>query len=492
MITIKEKFSAAKEKAERPIRIIQFGEGNFLRAFVDYFIDKANEKGFFDGSIAIVKPYPLGSVEKFAAQDNLYTVVLRGKQNGVVVNDSRVITSVAKAVSSNEDYDEYMALATLPTLRFAVSNTTEAGIALDTADHYDGLPETYPGKMTKFLYARYTHFNGDAAKGLIILPVELIENNGKMLKKYVLTLAETWKLGDGFIKWINESCIFTDTLVDRIVTGYPRADAVKVCEELGYDDGLVDIGEPFGLWVIESERDISSELPLDKAGLPVVFTDNLKPYRERKVRVLNGAHTASVLAGYLCGIDIVRDMMHDEVMGRFVRSVVCDEVVPHVNLDRADVEAFAASVFERFENPFIDHSLLSISLNSVSKWKARVLPSFRDYIKSEGKLPRFITFSFAALLAFYTASDIRSDGLYATRPCGGEYVIHDDAANLRFFAEYSGKSTPEYVKSAASNVSFWGEDLTKYDGFTDAVCDALDAIRLDARSAVRGVIGGKI
>lgn len=476
------------KRVERPIKVVQFGEGNFLRAFVDYMIDIANEAGVFDGSIAIVKPISFGSIEMFNEQDNLYTVVLRGKENGKTVNDSRVITSVSQVLDCEEDYESYMGLAEIDSLRFVVSNTTEAGIVLDENDHYEGLPSTYPGKLTKFLYNRYMKFNGAKDRGLIILPVELIENNGGKLKECVLALCDIWELPATFKAWIVESCVFCSTLVDRIVTGYPRNEVASIWKELGYEDNLVDVGEPFGLWVIESDRDISCELPLDKAGLPVVFTDNQKPYRERKVRVLNGAHTASVLAGYLYGLNIVRDCMHDEIMGKFIRRVVMDEIVPQVPLPLEEVKAFAASVFERFENPFIDHALLSISLNSVSKWKARVLPSFRDHYNNEGELPKLITFSLAALFAFYSSSDLRADGLYAKRADGTEYVIHDDAAVLQFFAENSSKECGEFVKAALGNVNFWGEDLTLYTGMEQTVTEWLTLIKEDAASALCKVL----
>lgn len=431
-----------KEKASRteyPIRMLQFGEGNFLRAFVDYMLDIANEKGVFGGSIAIVKPIAFGNLDSFYAQDNFYTVILRGKENGKTVNDSRIITSVSKVLDCAEDYDEYMALASLDTLRFVVSNTTEAGIVLDDKDNFDGLPNTYPGKLTKFLYERYTVFSGKKDKGLIILPVELIEDNGKKLRECVLTLADIWNLPPEFKDWVKENNIFCSTLVDRIVTGYPKGEAENICKELGYDDRLIDVGEPFALWIIESERNISTELPLDKIGLPVVFTDNQKPYRERKVRILNGAHTSSVLAGYLYGLDIVRDCMNDEVMGKFIRNVVMDEIVP------------------------------------------------KDYYKNNGKLPRLITFSFAALAAFYSSNDLRNDGLYAERASGEEYVIRDDSAVLKFFAQNSG--SPCFIKQVCSNMDFWGEDLTRYSGFTDTVSYWYEKILHSTADALKEVIG---
>ncbi len=476
-------------RVERPIKVVQFGEGNFLRAFVDYMIDVANEAGVFDGSIAIVKPISFGNLEMFAKQDNLYTVVLRGKENGKTVNDSRIVTSVSKVMDCKDDYEDYMALARLESLRFVVSNTTEAGIVLDKNDTMEGLPNTYPGKLTKFLYERYITFEGDTGEGLIILPVELIENNGGKLKECVLALCDIWALPPAFKNWVMDACVFCSTLVDRIVTGYPRNEVAAICEELGYQDNLVDVGEPFGLWVIESDKDISNELPLDKAGLPVVFTDNQKPYRERKVRVLNGAHTASVLAGYLYGLDIVRDCMHDEIMGKFVRQVVMDEIVPQVPLPLEEVKAFAASVFERFENPFIDHALLSISLNSVSKWKARVLPSFKDHVANKNELPRLITFSLAALFAFYSSEDLKDGILYAKRADGTAYEIHDDAAVLEFFAANSGKEACEFVKAALSNEAFWGEDLTAYAGMEETVAEWYTLIKTDATAALKKVLG---
>lgn len=476
-------------KSERPIKVVQFGEGNFLRAFVDYAIDIANEEGKFSGDVAIVKPIAFGNLDRFDAQDNLYTVVLRGKENGKVINSKRVITSVQKAVDPFKDYDGYMALASLETLEFVVSNTTEAGIVFDPSDTFDGengLPNTYPGKLTKFLYARYTAFSGADDKGLIMLPVELIENNGGKLKECVLSLIDLWKLPEAFRTWVENSCVFCSTLVDRIVTGWPREEATAICDELGYTDNLLDVGEPFALWVIESDKDISDRFTIGNKDFKVVFTDNQKPYRERKVRVLNGAHTSTVLMAYLAGLDIVRECMEDADIRPFMEKLLYEEIVPQVKLPREDVMAFASAVFERFENPFIRHALLSISLNSVSKWKARVLPSFVDCVNANGKLPSCITFSFAALLAFYTASEKGDSCLISKRPNGDEYSIRDDAAVLDFFAENSGKPTNDFVRLTASNEAFWGMDLTKFDGFVDTVTAELDDIRTNgAREALR-------
>ena len=476
------------QKEKRPIRLVQFGEGNFLRAFVDYMLDIANEEGVFDGNIAIVKPIAFGNLENFHKQNNNYTVVLRGKENGQTVEKTRVVTCVEQVVDCTQDLAGFLELAEMDSLRFVVSNTTEAGITLDEKDHFEGLPETYPGKLTKFLYQRYQTFSGAADKGLIVLPVELIEHNGKKLKECVLALIRIWNLPEAFARWIDDSCVFCTTLVDRIVTGYPRDKAGEICEKLGYTDLLLDVCEPFALWVIESEKDISKELPLDQIGLPVVFTDNLKPYRDRKVRVLNGAHTSSVLSAYLCGQSIVRECMHDPKIGQFFRRVVLDEIVPHVKLPKQEVLEFADSVFERFENPFIDHALLSISLNSVSKWKARVLPTFQDHFEVYNRLPKLITFSFAALLAFYRSNDLRPDGLYAKRTDGTEYVIHDDEVVLQFFAQNSQKDDVDFVAAVASNTAFWGQDMTAYPQFTETVTRWLKALQTDPVGAVEEVL----
>ena len=475
-------------KPQRPLKVVQFGEGNFLRAFADYFIDILNEKTDFNGSIAIVKPISYGSLKAFEGQNCLYTVILRGKEDGKTVNDHRIITSVDRAVDGSERWEPLEELALCPTVRYVISNTTEAGIVLDESDKIDGIPNTYPGKLTKFLYHRFLAFSGAKDKGLVILPVELIEDNGSKLKTCVLRLAELWNLPEEFAVWIKNCCVFCSTLVDRIVTGFPKAEAETLWETLGYQDNLLDVGEPFGLWVIESDVDLSEELPFAKAGLPVIFTDNQKPYRERKVRILNGAHTASVLGAWLYGIDIVRDMMNDTFTGAFVRNAVMEEIVPQVPLKEEDAKAFAEAVFERFENPFIDHKLLDISLNSASKWRARVLPSLKDFYAKNKVLPKFLTFSFAALLAFYTSDDLREDGLHTRRADGKEYTVRDDRGVLEFFAKNSDLPAEEFVSLVACQTEFWGENLNEYQGFSEAVATYLQAIRNNVQGAIKELL----
>lgn len=465
-------------KTERPVKVLQFGEGNFLRAFVDYMIDIANEQGKFDGDIVLVKPIEFGSLERFHKQESQYTVQLRGIVDGEPKKVSRIVTSVTDVVDAYGEYEKYAAYAKLDSLRFIVSNTTEAGIVYDDTDRIElNPPKTYPGKLTKFLYERYRHFQGDNGKGLVMLPVELIDDNGIRLKECVQKLAALWKLEEGFTKWLEDACVFTSTLVDRIVTGYPKDEAEALCEEFGYQDDLIVTGEPFALWVIESAKDISSELPLPDAGLPVIFTDNQKPYKQRKVRILNGAHTSFVLASYLCGHDIVLESMQDELILSFMKKTIFEEVIPTLTLPKEELEEFAQAVITRFHNPYVKHSLLAISLNSVSKWRARCMPSFLGYIEQTGKLPEHLTFSLAALLAFYTGSEIRDKALIGHRD-GAEYQILDDAAVLEFFAENSGKETEAYVHAVLSQEDFWGQDLSALDGVEKSVAAYLEDIRM--------------
>ena len=473
---------------DRPVKVLQYGEGNFLRGFVDYMLDVANEKGVFDGSVVIVKPIAYGSLNMFHEQENQYTVVLRGKEDGAEKIETRVITDIADAVDCIEEYEKYASYATCDSLRFIVSNTTEAGIVYDETDDFNALPpKTYPGKLTKFMFERYRHFNGASDKGLVVIPCELIENNGGNLKNCVLQFARLWKLGEGFISWVENDCIFCSTLVDRIVTGYPKEEAEAICEKLGYKDNLVDTAELFALWVIESEKDISAELPLDKAGLPVIFTDNQKPYRERKVRILNDAHTSFVLASYMAGNDFVKESMEDEDVRKFMMTTVFDEIIPTLTLPKEELVAFANAVIERFENPFIKHALLSISLNSTSKWKSRCMPSLTGYIEKTGEIPSHLAFSLAALMNFYTGTEIKDSALIGNRN-GEEYKILDDASALEFFAANSGKDSLPFAKAYLSNTAFFGRDLTEYAGLAEKVAGYLDDIRtLGMREAIKKV-----
>lgn len=465
------------------MKVIQFGEGNFLRGFVDYMLDIANEQGKFDGSIVLVKPIEFGNLENFHKQDCQYTVSLRGMVDGEPKILNRKITSVSDAVDSYTEYDKYMELAAIDSLRFVVSNTTEAGIVFDDSDRFELTPpKTFPGKLTKFLYHRFETFHGAPDKGLVMLPVELIDDNGIMLKKCVMKFIDLWKLGDTFKDWVDNACIFTSTLVDRIITGYPKASEEEEWEKLGYIDRIMVTGEPFALWVIESAKDISKELPLPEAGLPVIFTDNQKPYKQRKVRILNGAHTSFVLASYLMGNDIVKESMDDDDVRNFMMKTLHEEVIPTLTLPKKELEEFADAVVARFNNPYVNHALLAISLNSVSKWRARCMPSFLGYLQNNGKLPERLTFSLAALMAFYTGCEIRDNALIGHRG-EEEYRIMDDQTVLEFFRNNSGKSSEEFTKNFLGREDFFGQDLNKIPGLTHAVSCYLDDIRTNGMRA---------
>lgn len=459
-----------------PERILQFGEGNFLRAFVDYFIDMMNEKAGFNSKVVLCQPIAPGLADMINEQEGLYTLFLRGFENGQKVNQKRVISCVSRCLNPYKEYDEVLACADNPDLRYIACNTTEAGIVYDPSCKFEDVPaNSYPGKLTQFLYRRFQKFGKEAQKGFVVLSCELIDDNGKELEKCVLQYAKQWELGDEFISWIKEENIFCSTLVDRIVTGYPRAEAKQICEELGYQDNIIDTGEIFGFWVIEGPESLKAELPFDKAGLPVLITDNHKPYKQRKVRILNGAHTSMVLGAYLAGQDIVRDCMEDDVICKFMNKTIYDEIIPTLTLPKEELEDFAHSVTERFKNPFIDHALLAISLNSTSKWKARVMPSLKGYVEKTGTLPQCITASFAFYLAFYRGVRMEENAMIGVRN-GQEYEIKDDAAVLDFFFAHKDDDAASYVKAISSNVDFWGEDLTEIDGFLDAVTEYVKTI----------------
>lgn len=479
---------------ERPIKVLQFGEGNFLRAFVDYIFDVTNEKTDFNGGIVVVKPIEFGNLERFHNQECQYTLQLRGFENGKPKKITRIITSVMDAVAAIEDYDKYMEYGLCDTLKFIVSNTTEAGIVYDETDQFEACPpKTYPGKLTKLLYQRFEKFDAAKEKGVIIIPCELIADNGIELKRCIMQFIELWNLGEDFKHWINTACSFCPTLVDRIVPGYPRDEAEELCKEFGYEDQLIDTAETFGLWVIESDENLSldtlrKELPFEKAGLNVVFTKDHHPYKERKVRILNGSHTSFVLASYLAGNDIVKQSMEDKTIRKYMEETLFDEVIPTLSLPKEDCTEFANAVIERFQNPFVKHKLLDISLNSVSKWEARCMPSFLEYVNKFHKLPKYLTFSIAALMSFYATQEegeINGGVCLVGNRDGEKYFIRDDKSVLDFFQENSSKSPKEFAKAYLSNQKFFGgEDLSQIDGLTDVIAAYIADIRARGMRAV--------
>lgn len=453
-----------------PVKVLQYGEGNFLRAFVDYMIDVLNEAGYFGGSAALVQPIAAGMAGAINAQDGLYTVVLRGIEDGREVVRKRLVTCIDSCINPYADFDNYFKAAKNPDLRFVVSNTTEAGIAYKEGEKLEDKPQaSFPAKVCALLYERYRHFSGDATKGLVFIPCELIDNNGTMLKELVLRHAKEWQLEAGFVDWVENSNHFTNTLVDRIVTGYPKDEIDALQADLGYEDNLMVAAEIFHFFAIEAGeaalKAISEELPFHKAGLNVVWTTDATPYKQRKVRILNGAHTMSVLAAHLAGKATVGEMMASDIFVKYLQKGIFDEIIPTLDLERDDLVSFANSVFDRFANPYIHHYLMSIALNSVSKYRVRVLPSLLEYNKRVGKTPPVLAFSLAALIYFYM---------------GEGHDVPDDAEIVAFFKQAWTKGDMYDMREVAEivlgNADLWGCNLNEVGNLTDYIIDYLQGI----------------
>lgn len=463
-----------EKKAIRTEKVLQIGEGNFLRAFADWMIDRANERAVFDGSIVLCQPIERGMADQINAQDGMYTVLMRGIVQGEIVERAEVVSSVSRCINPYTDDEALLHVARSPELRIIISNTTEAGIIYRPEDQMgDRPPASYPAKLTVLLYERYKTFQQQTGKGLLILPVELIEKNGEQLRDCVLNYAESWQLGEDFIAWLERENCFASTLVDRIVTGFPANEAQQIAEQLGYEDPLLVTCEPFHLWVIEAPQRWASVLPLQEAGIRVIWTEDMTPYRTRKVRILNGAHTVSALAAFLSGHDIVLQMMQDARFQQYLTTCIWQEIIPTIQLPKQEMDDFANAVLERFANPFIQHRLLDISLNSISKYKARCLPSLLDYMQLTGQLPEYLTFGLAALLVFYRG--VMQNGCYQGSRGNSLYEIRDDATVLAFFAQ-AWKLPHTVVKEALSNEMLWGQDLTSIEGLCSLVEKWVDTI----------------
>lgn len=472
--------SVNKTFADLPVKVLQIGEGNFLRAFAELVIESMNRKGIFNGSVVMCQPKGSDFADVLNAQSCVYTVVVRGKENGETVNNSRIITSVRECINPKKDYAKLLEYAREDSLQIVISNTTEAGIYYNPDDKITSTPpESYPAKLTALLYERYRFFGGDETKGLLILPAELIDKNGDELKKIVLRYAHEWELPEKFVSWLRNACCFANTLVDRIVTGYPKDEAASLCEKFGYEDNCIDTCEPFFFWAVECDSKWKAVFPADKSGLNVVFADDITPYKTRKVRILNGAHTVSVLAAYHCGHDIVLEMMNDSTLRNYIKKAMYEEIIPTIDLPEKELSDFADAVIERFDNPFIKHRLLDISLNSVSKYRARCLGTLLDYYKIKSGLPPILTFGLAALINFYNG-EFENGKYYGTR--GDEkYEIRDSAEVLSFMNEaWHDENT---AKAVLSNRDFWGEDLTKIDGMEKLVSAYLDEIKISGVKA---------
>ncbi len=456
-----------------PERILQFGEGGFLRAFVDWMIHEMNQKELFKGQVVVVQPIAEGMAGIINEQDGLFTLLLRGLQEGKPVEETAIISSISRGLNPYTQWGEVLRCAEDPAMEFVVSNTTEAGIAYDSTDHPEMTPPgSFPAKLAVYLYHRFTHFSGDPARGIVILPCELIDRNGDNLKAIIIRMAQEWGWSSEFTDWIEKHNYFLNTLVDRVVTGYPRDEVVELTARLGYEDKLLNTGELFHLWVIEGPVQLAEKLPFAKAGLNVVWTEDMTPYRTRKVRVLNGAHTATVPAAFLYGLETVGEMMNHEVMGAFVRQTISEEIVPSIKLDHTMLTEYADAVVERFCNPFIKHYLVSILLNSSSKFKTRVLPSLLEYVQEFGRLPERLVFSLAALIAVYQAGTMKDD----------EWVL-DFFAGV--WANYDGTaaSASAAAEEVLSQSRLWGQDLTLIPGLKEMVASQLQIIQQEGMQA---------
>ncbi len=402
---IKPLNSTTVDVVKHPVKVLQFGEGNFLRAFVDWQLDIANEKGVIDAGVAVIEPRFADSfvIDTLNKQDNLYHVYLEGIEDGKPKKETRLVKVIQESFSPGKDPKHYEEVILSPELEFIISNTTEAGIRMEEDDVLSDAPKTYPGKMTNLLYRRFKHFNGDKDKGLNIICCELIEDNATTLHKYVLEHAEKANLGKDFIDWVEEACTFSDSLVDRIVPGFPRDTINEIKEELGYDDNLVVKGELYHLWAIGGKgyEKVRKLLPLDKAGLHVLFMPSIKSFRDKKVRILNGSHTGMVPVALQMGCETVMDAFNNPDINKFINDMVAKEVLPMIPEDQKELEAFAAGILERFYNPYIKHMLKSISLNSLSKWEARNFDTVKDNWEKAGKIADYECFTFAALLSLY-------------------------------------------------------------------------------------------
>ncbi|KAB8306433.1 tagaturonate reductase [Rouxiella chamberiensis] len=458
---------------QHPDKIIQFGEGNFLRAFVDWQIDLLNEHTDLDAGIVVVRPIDTDFPPSLSTQDGLYTTIISGlNEQGETVRDTRIIRSVNREINIYHQFDEYLALARDPNIRFVFSNTTEAGISYVESDSLnDAPPASFPAKLTRLLFERFTHFSGAADKGWVLLPCELIDYNGEALQELVLRYAQQWALPAAFTQWLENSNTFCSTLVDRIVTGYPRSEIDSLQKELGYQDSFFDSAEHFYLFVIQGPKSLAQELRLDKLPLNIRLVDDIKPYKERKVAILNGAHTALVPVAFLAGLNTVGESMNDPQISRFVELAIAEEISPVLDLPQDELTSFAQAVLSRFRNPFIQHQLLSIALNGMTKYRTRILPQLLASQAKNQLLPPRLTFALAALLAFYRGER------------NGEiYPLQDDAHWLSRFSglwsDVRNGSLPliGLVETVLADEEHWGRDLNTVPGLTAKVTEQLQAI----------------
>ena len=455
-----------------PLKVMQFGGGNFLRAFVDWMVKVLNQETDFNGGVVIIKPTERGDYQTLKSQDGLFTVVLDGIKNGELVAEKTLVDCVQDVVNPYSEWDTYLELAKNPDIRFVVSNTTEAGIKFNSSDAFEGNPpKEFPAKLTIWLYRRFQHFGDDVTKGCIFLPCELIEDNGATLKSIIVEYAEHWNLDRDFLNWIYTANYFCSTLVDRIVSGYPSDRADEIQDQLDYEDELFVAGEYYHSWVIKGPDIVQKEIPFADTNLNIEFVEDLVSYREMKVRILNGAHTAMVPVGYLGGLRLVNEVMDDAVVSEFIESLLTNETIRTLNFPDAVLHKFVQDVLDRFRNPLLKHQLLSISLNSTSKFVTRLLPTLTDYYVANGSLPKRIVFGLSALIRFYK-------GEFE----GNKIELKDDPKILNFFTSNWGKYEVNklniniLVGIILSNTAIWGKDLTRFEGLVEMVAQNIISI----------------
>lgn len=469
------------QAAQYPDKVIQFGEGNFLRAFVDWIIWKMNKSAGFNGGVVVVQPIDRGMVDMLNSQDGLYHLNLQGIDHGKPVDSIDLIDVINRGINPYREFEEYLKLAEDPNIRFVISNTTEAGIAFDPYCKFDDRPaSSYPGKLTQLLYHRFEYFKGDRSKGFIIFPCELIFLNGKELRKCVLQYIDLWNLGDDFKEWFETACGIYCTLVDRIVPGYPKDNIDEILGKIGYEDKLVDKAEIFHLWVIEAPEKIAKEFPADKAGLNVLFVPSEAPYHARKVTLLNGPHTVLSPVGYLSGLDTVKECVEDPVVGKFVHRVMFDELLETLDLPKPELEQFAHDVLERFVNPYVKHFVTSIMLNSFPKYRTRDLPGLKTYLQRKGTLPAGLVFGLAAIITYYKGGK-RGDV---------EIVPNDDAQTIALLKElWSSGDVGKVAEGVLAAEDIWGENLNEIPGLTALLTEDLSLIQEKGmRSAVESIL----
>lgn len=463
-------------------KVIQFGEGNFLRAFIDWIIWNTNKKTDFNASVVVVQPIEKGLVDMLNEQDGLYHLNLQGLDEGKAVDSVEMIDVISRGINPYHEFEDYLKLAEQPEMRFIISNTTEAGIAFDPSCKFEDKPaSSYPGKLVQLLYHRYEYFNGDMSKGFIILPCELIFLNGKELKRCIREYIKLWNLGEGFSEWFENACAVYCTLVDRIVPGYPRETAAQITERIGIEDKLLDKAEIFHLWVIEAPQSVAEEFPADKAGLHVLFVPSEAPYHERKVTLLNGPHTVLSPVGYLSGLNTVKECCEDELIGQFVHKVMFEELMNTLNLPMDELQKFASDVMDRFRNPFVKHFVTSIMLNSFPKYKTRDLPGLKTYLERKGELPKGLVLGLAAIATYYKGGKRGED----------EIVPDDDPAIMQLLKDLWATGDVRKVAEgvlAASDL-IWGEDLNAIPGLTDMLAADLAKIQAEGmRAAVAAIL----